>query len=53
MTNITTHNNVPAADSPLSPAASAGLPRRSPLPVLMCGTFMVVLDSDATVFNGT
>ena len=42
MTNLTTHNNVPAADSPLS--AVAGLPRRSPLPVLMCGTFMIVLD---------
>ena len=44
MTNLTTHDNVPPGDSALPPPAAAGLPRRSPLPVLMCATFMMVLD---------
>ncbi len=44
MANLTTYNNDPAADSALPPPAAAGWPRRSPLPVLMCGVFMIVLD---------
>jgi EmrB/QacA subfamily drug resistance transporter len=45
MTNITTHESVPAAPgAPVALPVAAGLPRRSPLPVLMTGTFMIVLD---------
>jgi EmrB/QacA subfamily drug resistance transporter len=45
MTNLTTRDNVPAgAGSPDLTRAAAVLPRRSPLPVLMAGTFMIVLD---------
>jgi EmrB/QacA subfamily drug resistance transporter len=44
MTNLTTHHpSSPAPNAPVAPAA-AGLPRRSPLPVLMAATFMIVLD---------
>jgi hypothetical protein len=45
MMNLTTHDNVPAAGPTLAPRAAGGLPHRSPLPVLMCGAFMIVLDS--------
>jgi EmrB/QacA subfamily drug resistance transporter len=45
MTNLTTHN-VPAAPGSAGPMTAAGgmASRRSPLPVLMCGTFMLILD---------
>jgi hypothetical protein len=49
MTNLTTHDNRPAGDSALPPPAAAGQPRRSPLAVLMCGTFMIVLDNTLRV----
>ncbi len=45
MTNLSRHTTGPAAPgAPVAPAPAARLPRRSPLPVLMCGTFMIVLD---------
>jgi EmrB/QacA subfamily drug resistance transporter len=45
MTNLSTHDNrLAAASSPVLERRAAALSRRSPLPVLMCGTFMIVLD---------
>jgi len=46
MTNLSTPQSPSAPSSPVAPPpAAAGLRAgRSPLPVLMCGTFMIVLD---------